>query len=136
MKTFLQKINPNKVGQLSLVRFATFWSLLNTVLIAITFAVATTESVEADRELQRQRAVTISNLQQSSKQNCEDNNRQDAVLTAILKTSETQRKQDTTRPPLNEAERAILKESYAKLKGRDCAHLPALRVDSTPTPPR
>ena len=58
---------------------------------------------------------------------CEENNRQDAIITAILRASVKMRELDEARPALTRKERALVRRSFKQLVQQNCGNLPSTR---------
>ena len=58
---------------------------------------------------------------------CEENNRQDAIITAILRSSVKTRELDLARPALTDREKALVRRSIKQLVQQDCTNLPSSR---------
>lgn len=58
---------------------------------------------------------------------CEENNRQDAIITAILRASVKARELDAARPALTPKEKALVRRSFKQLVQQNCTNLPSSR---------
>jgi len=58
---------------------------------------------------------------------CQENNRQDAIITAILRASVKTRELDAARPALTRKERELVQKSFDQLVQQNCRNLPSSR---------
>jgi hypothetical protein len=73
------------------------------------------------------RQLRLADLARSDVLVCEENNRQDAIITAILRASVKTRELDTARPALTKKERALVLRSFKQLVQQNCKNLPSSR---------
>jgi hypothetical protein len=85
-------------------------------------ALANSAAIERIEELRRDRVAADSATDLLI---CEENNRQDTILTALLKSDRDARNFETIRPALTDEEKTLLRESLAAVTQKNCSRLPS-----------
>jgi hypothetical protein len=85
-------------------------------------AISNSDSIEHIQDLREDRLADVARADVLV---CEENNRQDAILTALLKASDAARRLEVSRPPLTKKEKKLLRDSLASVVQRDCRRLPS-----------
>jgi hypothetical protein len=95
-------------------------------------ALRNNSAIERIEELRQQR---VRDTAATAVAVCADNNRQDAILSALLRSTLAQRKREFSPPPTR-TEQKLFKGSLKQLRPRDCFKLPAVKpYRAVPGPP-
>ncbi len=89
----------------------------------ITFLVSQASEKRDVARIQDLRQARVADAARADEVMCQENNRQDAVLTALLRSNTESRKFESSRPPLALAEKRLLRDYLEKLAPRDCGRL-------------
>ena len=87
------------------------------LVVALLAAFARTEDGRQD---------SLADVARADVEICEENNRQDAIITALLKAADISRKLDTSRPALTKKEKMLLRDSLEAVEQQNCENLPSV----------
>jgi len=96
----------------------------NSILIVAGFIVGGIREDAAVDRIQDLRQSRIADVARADRFVCEENNRQDFIITAILRASVKTRELDAARPALTRKEKELVQKSFDELVQANCENLP------------
>ena len=107
-----------------LLKLVATMAAINSILIAAGFIVGGIREDAAVDRIQDLRQSRIADVARADRFVCEENNRQDFIITAILRASVKTRELDAARPALTRKEKELVQRSFDELVQANCGDLP------------